>query len=256
VGAAEAAAVRAVAAGGAATQPASPPAPSAASAPTIARPAAKPLVTNTPGAAPVPATPPPASTSTSTGRSLSDRLAAATGSAASPSAGYPSSEYAADSQATSAFAPPSARGSYETSSSSPAEASSGVGATGAAGAAGGPRTARLTIASVDPWSVLKLSFLLSVALGIATVVASIVLWLVLNGMGIFDQINGVLGDISGTGEEFDVFNYVGFGRVLSLSTVVGVVNVVLITALSTIGAFLYNLGAGLVGGLHVTLSDD
>jgi len=95
-----------------------------------------------------------------------------------------------------------------------------------------------------------------VALGIATVVASVVLWLVLNGMGIFDQINGVLGDISGTGEEFDVFNYVGFGRVLSLSTVVGVVNVVLITALSTIGAFLYNLGAGLVGGLHVTLSDD
>ena len=63
-------------------------------------------------------------------------------------------------------------------------------------------------------------------------------------------------DISGTGEEFDVFNYVGFGRVVSLSTVVGVVNVVLITALSTIGAFLYNLGAGLVGGLHVTLSDE
>jgi hypothetical protein len=188
----------------------------------------------------------------STGRSLSDRLAASTAStAAPPSAGYPSG-YGPDSQATSSFAPPSARDSHETSAPAPATATSGSGAA----SAGGPRTARLTIASVDPWSVLKLSFLLSVALGIATVVASVVLWLVLNGMGIFDQINGVLGDISGTGEEFDVFNYVGFGRVLSLSTVVGVVNVVLITALSTIGAFLYNLGAGLVGGLHVTLSDD
>jgi len=201
----------------------------------------------------VPATPPPASTTTSTGRSLSDRLAAATGSAGAPSAGYPS-EYAADTQATSAFAPPSARDSYERSSpSSPSAATAGV---GAATAGGGPRTARLTIASVDPWSVLKLSFLLSVALGIALVIASVVLWSVLNGMGVFEQLNSVLGDISGNGEEFDVFNYVGFGRVLSLSTVVGVVNVVLITALSTIGAFLYNLGAGLVGGLHVTLSDD
>jgi hypothetical protein len=202
----------------------------------------------------VPATPPPASstTTTSTGRSLSDRLAAASGPTTSPPAGYPS-EYAAESQASSSYAPPSARDSYETSSPSPATATAGG---GAASAAGGPRTARLTIASVDPWSVLKLSFLLSVALGIATVVASVVLWLVLNGMGIFEQINGVLGDISGTGEEFDIFDYVGFGRVLSLSTVVGVVNVVLITALSTIGAFLYNLGAGLVGGLHVTLSDD
>jgi hypothetical protein len=104
--------------------------------------------------------------------------------------------------------------------------------------------------------VLKLSFLLSVALGIALVIASMVLWSVLNGMGVFDQINSVLGDISGDGAEFDIFSYVGFGRVVSLSTVIGVVNVVLITALSTIGAFLYNLGAGLVGGLHVTLSDD
>ena len=203
----------------------------------------------------MPATPAPASTTTtsSSGRSLSDRLAAATGSGASPTTGYPSSEYAADHQATSAYAPPSARDSYQPSSaSSPSPAASG----GSASSAGGPRTARLTIASVDPWSVLKLSFLLSVALGIATVVASIVLWLVLNGMGVFDQVNSVLADISGNGDDFDVFNYVGFGRVLSLSTVVGVVNVVLITALSTIGAFLYNLGAGLVGGLHVTLSDD
>jgi hypothetical protein len=104
--------------------------------------------------------------------------------------------------------------------------------------------------------VLKLSFLLSVALGIALVISSMVLWSVLNGMGVFEQINSVLGDISGNGDEFDIFDYVGFGRIVSLSTVVGVVNVVLITALSTIGAFLYNLSAGLVGGLHVTLSDD
>lgn len=101
---------------------------------------------------------------------------------------------------------------------------------------------------------LKLSLLLSVALGIALVVASMVLWSVLNGMGVFESINSVLTDISG--QDSDIYQYVGFGRVVSLTTVVAVVNVGLITALSTIGAFLYNLGAGLVGGLHVTLSDD
>jgi hypothetical protein len=220
------------------------------------------LVTNTPGAAPVPATPPPASTSS--GSSLGARLANATGTASSaPTAAQPVGYPGDGAEAGSPYAPPSARGSQETAAFGTAPAAGAPAASSttatAAGAAGGPRTARLTIASVDPWSVLKLSFLLSVALGIALVISSMVLWSVLNGMGVFEQINSVLSDVSGTsdaGEEFDIFNYVGFGRVVSLSTVVGVVNVVLITALSTIGAFLYNLSAGLVGGLHVTLSDD
>jgi hypothetical protein len=132
--------------------------------------------------------------------------------------------------------------------------SSSLGST--AQAAGAPRSVRLAVAGIDPWSVLKLSFLLSVAIGVALVVASIVLWSVLNGMGVFDQINRVLKDISGTEQQFDIFKYVGFSRVVSLSTVLGVVNVVLMTALCTLGAFLYNLGSGLVGGLHVTLTDE
>jgi Transmembrane domain of unknown function (DUF3566) len=121
---------------------------------------------------------------------------------------------------------------------------------------GGARSVRLTVAGLDPWSVLKLSFLMSVAIGIAMVVSSVVLWSVLDGMGVFDQINKVLLEITGSEGKFDVYRYVGLGRVVSLSTVLGVVNVVLMTALSTLGAFLYNLGSGLVGGLHVTLTDD
>jgi Transmembrane domain of unknown function (DUF3566) len=127
---------------------------------------------------------------------------------------------------------------------------------GSAAVGGGPRSVRLTVAGLDPWSVLKLSFLLSVAIGIAMVIASVVLWSVLNGMGVFDQINRVALDITGTENRFNIYKYVGLGRVVSLSTVLGVVNVVLMTALSTLGAFLYNLGSGLVGGLHVTLTDD
>jgi Transmembrane domain of unknown function (DUF3566) len=121
----------------------------------------------------------------------------------------------------------------------------------------GPRKVRLTVARVDPWSALKLSFLLSVALGIGLVVASIVLWEVLNGMGVFSQINDMMAKVSGPGAtSVDVYQYVGLNKVVALSTFVGVLNVLIIMALSTLGAILYNLAGGLVGGLQVTLSDD
>jgi hypothetical protein len=43
---------------------------------------------------------------------------------------------------------------------------------------------------------------------------------------------------------------------VSLSVVLGVVNVLLITAMATLGAFLYNICASLVGGVQMTLTDD
>jgi hypothetical protein len=128
--------------------------------------------------------------------------------------------------------------------------------TGALQAQTGPRTVRLTLARVDPWSVLKLSFLLSVALGIGLVTAAIVLWSVIDSMGVLDELNKVLRDIDGSNSTFSLYDYVGLGRVVSLSTFIGVINVVIIMALSTLGAFLYNIASSLVGGLHVTLSDD
>jgi len=120
---------------------------------------------------------------------------------------------------------------------------------------GAPRRVRLTVARVDPWSVMKLAFLLSVAIGIAMVVAAAVLWTVLDGMGIFSQINDFLSQVLGPGKA-DVNDYVGFDKVVSLGVVIAVVNLVLLTALATLGAFLYNIATNLVGGLHLTLSDD
>jgi transmembrane protein DUF3566 len=121
-----------------------------------------------------------------------------------------------------------------------------------------PRVARLTVASIDPWSALKLSFLLSVAAVIALVIGVFVLWLVLDGIGVFDQLNSVMGSVgmSTTTKKFDIYKYVGLGKVLSIATVIGVVNAALLTALATVTTLLYNLSAGLVGGVRVTLSDD
>ncbi len=126
------------------------------------------------------------------------------------------------------------------------------------GTADEPRRVRLTLTRVNPFSVMKIAFLLSVALGIAGVVVAAVLWTMLNGIGVFEQVNDALGEIpaAGTTARINIYDYVGFGRVLSLSVVFGVADVILMTAMATVGAFLYNICAALVGGLGFTLSDD
>ena len=119
------------------------------------------------------------------------------------------------------------------------------------------RRVKLTVSRVDPWSAMKMSFLISVALGIAGVVMVAVLWMILSGMGVFSEVNRLVGTIFNDPENpFDLMDFLGFGRVLSLSIVVGVIDVILITALSTLGAFLYNICSALVGGIQLTLTDD
>jgi hypothetical protein len=119
------------------------------------------------------------------------------------------------------------------------------------------RRVRLTVSRVDPWSAMKIAFLLSVALGIAGVVMVFVLWTILAGMGVFDQINGIVGQVVQDGQQrFDIMDFVGLGRVVSLSIVIAVIDVILVTAIATLGAFLYNVSSALVGGVQLTLTDD
>ncbi|MDO5504477.1 MAG: DUF3566 domain-containing protein [Actinomycetia bacterium] len=120
------------------------------------------------------------------------------------------------------------------------------------------RRVRLTVSRIDPWSAMKISLLLSVAIGIAMVVMVVVLWWVLAGMGVFDAVNNIAADIIGAdgADAFDLMQYIGLGRVASLAIVIAVIDVILITAIATLGAFLYNVSAALVGGLQLTLTDD
>lgn len=122
----------------------------------------------------------------------------------------------------------------------------------------GTRRARLRVVHVDPWSVMKTAFLLSIALGIVIVVAVAVVWSVLGAAGVWDSINKTVSDVIGgkSASTFNVQNYVGTSRVLGFTMIVAVVDVVLITAISTLGAFLYNLAAALLGGIEVTLAED
>lgn len=119
----------------------------------------------------------------------------------------------------------------------------------------GPRRVRLAVSRIDPWSVMKLSFLVSFAVGIMLVVAVSAIWLALNGMHVFSSINDLVTEILAD-SNFDLLDYVAYDRVLSATALISIVNVFLITALSTIGAFIYNISAALVGGVHLTMTDD
>jgi hypothetical protein len=121
---------------------------------------------------------------------------------------------------------------------------------------GAPRRVRLAISRVDPWSVMKLSFLLSVAIGIMIVVAAAVIWFTLNGLHVFTKADNLVTQITGTESGLDILQYVEFSRIISGATLIAVIDVFLLTALATIGAFLYNIVAALVGGVHVTMTDE
>jgi hypothetical protein len=127
-----------------------------------------------------------------------------------------------------------------------------------AGATAPQRSAFLVVTRVDPWSVMKLSFLVSVALAIVVVVAAFVLWQVLDGMGVFDSVSRIVTQVT-RGEEgggVRIEDYVGLRQVVTYTALISAINVVLITALATLGAFLYNACARLVGGLQITLAED
>ncbi|MEV5724420.1 DUF3566 domain-containing protein [Streptomyces pharetrae] len=120
------------------------------------------------------------------------------------------------------------------------------------------RKARLRVAKADPWSVMKVSFLLSIALGICTIVAAAVLWMVMDAMGVFSTVGGTISEATGSNESngFDLQAFLSLPNVLMFTSIIAVIDVVLATALATLGAFIYNLSAGFVGGVELTLAED
>lgn len=120
----------------------------------------------------------------------------------------------------------------------------------------GPRTVRLTVSAVDPWSVMKMSFLMSVAIGIATIVAFIVLWVVLQATGVMSGLESTMSELAGAESAERIVGIFGFGRVVAAGFIIAVINIVLMTALSTLAAFIYNIGSLIAGGFSLTLTDD
>jgi hypothetical protein len=120
------------------------------------------------------------------------------------------------------------------------------------------RRAKLRIVRVDPWSVTKTAFLLSIAFGIMCVVAVFLIFSIMSASGLWDSVNTTIQGVvdQRPSEAFDIKDYVGMSRVMGITMLVAAVDVVIITALATLGAFIYNMSASLLGGIEVTLAED
>jgi hypothetical protein len=127
-------------------------------------------------------------------------------------------------------------------------------ATVAGAATRGPRRARLHLKRIDPWSVMKFSFAVSLVLFVVAIVATSVLYLALDAMDVFSSLNNAMQEITGEGGNALSFKITAKG-VIGTSVLLGAVNMVLFTALMTLGAFVYNVCADLVGGVELTLSE-
>jgi hypothetical protein len=122
------------------------------------------------------------------------------------------------------------------------------------GRAKGPVRASMQIRRIDPWSTLKVSLVLSVALFFVWMIAVAFLYLVLGGMGVWSKLNSNVGDLlnNTSGSTADL---VSSGTIFGGAVLIGLVNIVLLSAMATIGAFIYNLTTDLIGGVEVTLAD-
>jgi Transmembrane domain of unknown function (DUF3566) len=118
----------------------------------------------------------------------------------------------------------------------------------------GPVRASMQIRRIDPWSTLKVSLLLSVALFFVWMVAVAFLYLVLGGMGVWAKLNSNVGDLLNNTSN-SAGELVSSGTIFGGAVLIGLVNIVLLTAMATIAAFVYNLTTDLIGGVEVTLAD-
>lgn len=117
------------------------------------------------------------------------------------------------------------------------------------------RRARLVLNRVDPWSTLKFSFVYGLVAWVVIIVAVVVLYGIVDAMGVITSLRSFLGDVADPGSGPGPAAWLGFGRVMLVTIVLGLVNVVLVTAFATLTAFIYNVCADLVGGVEVTFAE-
>jgi hypothetical protein len=119
----------------------------------------------------------------------------------------------------------------------------------------GTRQVRLRLVYVDFWSMVKLSFLIALAGSIVIIVATALVWVILNQTGVFDQIDSLLKDVTGQ-NSYSIMDQFSLGQVLGFSIVVGILNVVVGTVLGAIVSVLYNLSVRITGGVLVGFTNN
>ena len=118
------------------------------------------------------------------------------------------------------------------------------------------RQVRLRLVYIDFMSALKMSFLLGVAQFVVVVVGSLLLYVVFVQTGIFETANSVAGEVLGSGSSFNVNDIVSIGRTVGAAAAIGFVNMIVITVMGAVAAFLFNVAAKIAGGISVGFTNE
>jgi hypothetical protein len=119
------------------------------------------------------------------------------------------------------------------------------------------RRAQLVLARIEPWSVMKFSFMVALVGWVVLFVAVAALYYLLSKLGVFHSIEQTVGQVTSSKGHpgTNAASWFSASRVLGYTMLAGAVNVVLITALATVGAVIYNLVTHVAGGVEVTLKE-
>ena len=114
---------------------------------------------------------------------------------------------------------------------------------------------RLKLVYIDVWSAVKLSFLVAICGAILLLVTTLLIWIVLNSLGVIQQVDSVFSDIIGD-DSTSLTSIFSLGQVMFFASIVAVLNIVGGTAIGAISALLYNLSVRLTGGLLVGFTNN
>lgn len=119
------------------------------------------------------------------------------------------------------------------------------------------RDAQLVLSRVEPWSVMKFSFMISLVGFVILFVVVAVLYFAFSALGVFHAIEQTVGLVTSSkgSAGTNASSWFSAGTVLSYTLIAGTIDVILITALSTVGAVIYNAITHLTGGIEITLAE-
>lgn len=109
---------------------------------------------------------------------------------------------------------------------------------------------RLKLVYIDFWSAVKFSFLVSTLLAIVGFVATILIFIVLLQTGVFASINELFMDIV-SGDDFNLTTMLGLPQVAGFALIVGILNIIVGTALGAVASLVYNQVVRVLGGFQM-----
>lgn len=119
---------------------------------------------------------------------------------------------------------------------------------------GAQKQIKLRLQNIDFWSAMKIAAIAGLVLEIVQLVATLVVWLMLEVLGVFDRVDALLQDILAQ-PQFTLMDFMGLPNVVLFSLVIGLLNFIVITVLGALAALIYNRSVRLTGGLLVSFTN-